>query len=312
MTRFLALMVALSFPLAARAGADSSGGGKSVVCRDTSGKILSVEMLDLYEARNLYGQAPLAMGSTVDEVMTAAKAKFSHTSFASSYLPEALDQLRAKLHVLPAGQKLTPIDDADPVIYDPGCKLEQAAVWVDSTLIVADRELWEAMDTRNQVALYAHETIYAAMRAEGDKNSRRARKIVGYVFSQFNFTWARAGLPAEPRILCLSASQFVNSTASEFWIYPDVDGNLVAQFEILHGRDLYDRTTAVYTGLAFDEKARKNVGVFEDLNSNFETGRTFMLSVVASSDGRTDMLSTAEFDRDGNEVAAEVRCTKQP
>ena len=41
--------------LASATGPSSSGGGKGVVCRDTKGKVLSVELLDLWEARAFPG-----------------------------------------------------------------------------------------------------------------------------------------------------------------------------------------------------------------------------------------------------------------
>ncbi len=39
----------------AHEGAISGGGGKGVVCRDTAGAITSVQTLDLYEAKVMYG-----------------------------------------------------------------------------------------------------------------------------------------------------------------------------------------------------------------------------------------------------------------
>ena len=54
MKTFLTTMLFLSSLSFASAGVDG-GGGKSVVCRDDSGKITSTEVLDIYEGKVQYG-----------------------------------------------------------------------------------------------------------------------------------------------------------------------------------------------------------------------------------------------------------------
>ncbi len=39
-------------------GAVSGGGGKGVICRDSSGAVTSAELLDLWEGQNLYKETP--------------------------------------------------------------------------------------------------------------------------------------------------------------------------------------------------------------------------------------------------------------
>jgi hypothetical protein len=312
--RILYVLFLASMPMAEakhRAGADISGGGKGVVCRDPAGHLLSVEMLDLYEARNLYALNPLAMGSNLDQVIAVAKEKFSHTVFDGAWtIPPELDRLRSQLRILPAGQKLVPVNDAAPIIHNPGCSLEQAAVWVNPSLVVADRELWEAMDARNQGALLAHEVIYSSTRAEGERDSRRARKIVGHIFSQFDFTGVRDGLPANPRTLCVSGAP--RGSYSEFWIYPNEKGQLVVQLDILHKSWLYGKTTAAFT-IPYVASGPSDTSVVElqDLVSGFETGRTFMLGARWNERGERE-LSARETDEKGELVTVPVHCTDQP
>lgn len=306
-----ALLVGVLASPSARGGADTSGGGKGVVCRDQANHILSVEMLDLYEARALFGLTPLSMGDTLDQTLAMAKSKFVNTVFDAAYtIPPALDQLRQKIHITPPGSHLEPIDDADPILHLDGCKLEQAAAWIDSGLVVADGELWAAMDARNQAALLAHEVIYARTRAEGEKNSRRARNIVGHVFSRFDFTGTRDGLPATPRTLCISGSAKAR-TNSEFWIYPDEKGQLVTQFEILHDSWLYDKTTAAFTTIPFDAKKQKIFGMEVcELVSNFEGGKIFTIFSRLDEKGERQ-LSTTELDDKGEEVDVPISCYEQ-
>src|SRR5437016_4965541 len=51
---FLILFAGSVHALGMRRGVDSSGGGTTVVCRDSFGRIRSAELLDLYEAQKTY------------------------------------------------------------------------------------------------------------------------------------------------------------------------------------------------------------------------------------------------------------------
>ena len=56
-------------PFAVAFGAVSGGGGKGVVCRRVDNSILSVRLLDLWEAETLYGETPiLATGQLAADV----------------------------------------------------------------------------------------------------------------------------------------------------------------------------------------------------------------------------------------------------
>jgi len=290
-----------------KAGADSSGGGKSVVCREPgTHRILSIEMLDLFEGRAMFGLEPLAMGTSLDEVIESAKAKFLHTveNADRSIFPD-LDRLKQKIRILPPGSRLEPVDDASPIVLPRGCDLEQAAVWVDKSLVMADRELWEAMDARNQGALIVHEVIYNWTRYEGEKNSRRARKIVAHVFSQFNFEGVKEGVPEKSQMCATTTPD--QKLESFFWIYPNHAGQLVAQFTKLRGTFLFGKTKTTFSSIKFSPSEQKeNVAEWQSLESNFETDGFFGLMSRPIDGGRS--LVAIERDETGKQVELPILC----
>ena len=62
---FTGLMVSLQV----FAGANGSGGGMGVVCKNTDGSVKSVELLDLWEARVIYSRTlEISSASVADQV----------------------------------------------------------------------------------------------------------------------------------------------------------------------------------------------------------------------------------------------------
>lgn len=257
----------------------------------------------------MFGLEPLAMGGTLEEAVALTKERLSHTTFDSARgMPLAIDRLRRMLRIMPPGTRLEPVDDASPIVLPQGCSLEQAAIWVDNTLVVADRELWEAMDARNQAALLAHEVVYSLTRGEGHKNSRRARKIVAHVFADLPLVGAREGRPQGARTLCASGGPGL--TFSQFWIYPGANGRLVAQIEILNGKWLYSKSTMTFQHIPFDGKDQKyNVSEWGELESMLEGGKSFGMD--ATGKGADRVLQVYELDEKGESVPAKLSCYDQ-
>lgn len=268
--------IAGAAPSLVKAGADSSGGGKSVVCRDGAGKILSIEMLDLYEARAMYTLEPLPMGVTLDEILAMAQAKLMSSSVVGELAGQRMLRLKERLKILPPGTRIEPVDDASPIALPQGCRLEQAAVWVDRGLVVADHELWHAMDSRNKASLIAHEVIYDITRTNGgEKNSRRARKIVGHAFSRYDFGDYREGIPNE-NFICFSMGSNARAFTS-FIGSAGADGKLVANLTHLEGRILFGKNVVRFRHLKYNEDSAQQKWDSAEIESSFETENSFAL-----------------------------------
>lgn len=276
---FLSASIAEASTKWIKAGADSSGGGKSVVCREggaPNGRINSIAMLDLYEARAMYGLELAGDGRSLDEHLEAVKAKLLYATPIGEYLLGGISRLRSKLRILPPGTRIEPVDDASPIALPEGCRLEQAAVWVDRGLVVADHEHWHAMDERNRAALIAHEVVYDATRKwGGEKNSRRARKIVAHAFATFEFGDYRGVTPNESSI-CLSNANNPRNYLS-FTAFADPSGRLVARIESLDGRMLFGKNFARFPSLKYREDSPVVKWDVAEIDSNFETENSVVL-----------------------------------
>jgi hypothetical protein len=310
---FWGVKLAVAAPTQWVKGVDSSGGAKSVVCRAANSTLISVELLDLYEARTMYGLKLLDMGADLDVVMEKAKDRVSSANRwwgKNVFYPQAV-KIKNTLRILPPQTKLEPVDDAVPAVKEEGCALEQSAVYVDEKLVVVDQEHWNAMDARNRGALIAHEEIYYRMRMdEKDENSRRARKLVGHLFSDFSFEEVSAGIPRGVWInICWSKDD--RKDAAAFWVYPNEKSEAVMQFTDLRGRMVFGKTTASSPGLKWPlgEELQSGVSIPFELASNFEAGREFYIS-RQSGTSPSDGTSGLSIALDGRRSEVPLFCIK--
>ncbi len=289
------------------AGADSSGGGKAVVCRENLvGRILSIEMLDVYEARAMYALEPEGMERTLDENLEAVKAKLLYATSSGESITAGISRLRQKLRILPPGTRIEPVDDASPIGLPKGCQLEQAAVWVDRGLVVADHEHWEAMDARNRAALITHEVVYDfTRRFGGEKNSRRARKITAHAFSSYEFGHYEQGVPnGAPYCFTVGNNTKV---ATSFRMYANDKGNLVARLSEFEGRILFGKNSATFPFLKYPAEGDHATWDNSEIESTFETESSIALKWdPASPQGERYSLITVD-DR-GVRIEVPVGC----
>jgi hypothetical protein len=145
----------LSFSLCASAGPSTSGGnGYAVICRSTSGGILSAELLDLYEATYRYHLNLLpSFGNLADDYARSTPG------------PNPRAELRRFLQILHfarPGQSVPALNDiGDTIAIPAGCGLEPAAFFSDSAdRVLVDPQIWEALNSLNQAALVSHELLY--------------------------------------------------------------------------------------------------------------------------------------------------------
>lgn len=206
----LILLALLSIGSVAQAagGTEVGGGGKGVVCRNSDGTVRSVELLDLWEARTLYGRQIQISDAPVAEQVSAVIKNMSRVhvpSFDSipynelqSEVTTALIEQAANVFLgKPApyisvkwlrGTTLTQTDDSFEDARPTDCAVEQIATYknavMNSTFLV-NHDLFDKMDKTNQAALIIHEAFYSAYRSPNmvTKSSVRARRAVGYLFA---------------------------------------------------------------------------------------------------------------------------------
>lgn len=169
----------------ANVGNEGAHGGGAVVCRDAQGKILSAELLDLYEGREEFGLTLMTSDDTVAQILSPiverAKA-MSARDFSRLYAE--IQQVMSKKKMLANHIGLEPVVDSFPTIKPKDCKIEQLANYKGDSVVLIDGELWEHLNNDNRAALIVHEAVYKILRdRELVRNSRKARMIIAQLFS---------------------------------------------------------------------------------------------------------------------------------
>jgi hypothetical protein len=188
-TRFI-LFVLFGLTSLAHAGKEGHG-GSSVVCRDKAGQILSVDVLDLYEAREQYHLTVASQTGTAEEVAFRMLDRLIDTSRKNfEKVPRYLGPVISGKNVLPKGVRVKPVNDVFPAIEPreepnaPQCKIEPLANYQENGTVLVDGDLWRRLSPTQQAALYLHEAIYASLReSERAMDSRKARRITAHLFA---------------------------------------------------------------------------------------------------------------------------------
>lgn len=210
--------------VSAFAGVMNGGGGKGVVCRNSQNQITSVELLDLWEARTLYGENPIfsipANGYEFGVGAALIKLKDSYPYKGNGMTgPHAgcrdqeciLGSLQdqAALFLKPnstvvrlRGVTLELTNDSYEVARPSDCEIQQIVNYQQGGKILINQDLYEKMNILNQVALIAHESYYAMLRSKAfEANSIRTRRAIGYIMSGNDFVLNTPSIP-ESHLLC--------------------------------------------------------------------------------------------------------------
>jgi hypothetical protein len=213
------ILMSFATTIALAGPGERGGGGKGVVCRDKSGRIESVQLLDLWESQVLFSRPARISKEPIERQITRALEQLKN-SVAVIGLPtvpetEINQQLsrsvqrfvrdRKMLH----GVTLTLTPDSYEVAYPTQCSIEQIVTYIDGSdpQILVNADLWEKLDTTNKAALIVHEASYSLLRLFFDeKDSVRVRRAVGYVFAGNYFSSLKQILP--PRYVVCEANLF--------------------------------------------------------------------------------------------------------
>lgn len=178
----LCLMVS-AFSAYAGGGDRVGNGGDVLVCGD------SVELLDIYEARTkgykfkqLKEDTPLKMlqellNTNLEKLQTIRTAKL--LKYASTFYQEA--KMLPNIH-------LNDVNDSGLVAIPRGCKLEQIVVQLaeydimpDGQRYTVNLDLWNKLNSFNQMALILHESIYREAIESRMNSSMVVRAMVGQI-----------------------------------------------------------------------------------------------------------------------------------
>lgn len=230
------LLTVFLLPASAITGTNSGGGGVVVVCKDGD-KIQSVELLDLWEAKqglNPYLKyTPIYTNSSVADQVTAGIARLKSAFVVSPiqppnlpsdvYLADLLEDVTNAFllnnNVQPGffspvldqltGAGQLPLTDDIWEVWTPAppCDMEQAITYDDAGEIAyMDMDLVNLLNNTDKAALFLHEALYKSLRTySAEASSIRVRRSIGYAMSGNSFTSIASHIPTV-RIECTSAS----------------------------------------------------------------------------------------------------------
>jgi hypothetical protein len=234
----------------------------------------SVELLDLFEARALYGLDPSPERNSVDDYLNDVEKKMRGIYEGAWFTASPfflITEARSRMRLLPSGTELVNLDDAEEIALPTGCKTEQLAVYRENALLLINRDLWEALDTRNRAALFVHEGIYRLDRATEAKNSIYARKVTGHLFAEFHFEPIMMGIPKDAQQCVISSKKRPELLVPHYNFYlfetPGKRHSVTLQFIGIGGKTPFARTY-VETPLIESERG---ASMYAQLQSGFET-----------------------------------------
>ncbi len=207
-------------------GTINGGGGKGVACT-TEGK-KSLEILDFYEARLLYGlDVPENLNSKEEAVEKLAQLVGRHYANADTVLDakyfegikKKIDAVVLnKIKFISADKKLNATNDSFEPLIGKSCEIVQIAVFYDESTLLVDKSLWDGLNWTNRIGLVAHELFYSLHRQKGATNSVMTRKLVGQLFSTVGAVAISAGVPKDQdkSVHCLLQNQSTKAYAASF------------------------------------------------------------------------------------------------
>ena len=169
-------------------GGDSSGGGPSIVCRNPDKTIVSVSLLDLYEAQILYGLKLNNSNDTVDHQVSAVSRQLAELNLFLGYdFDAAITSIRTNVKWFPDGVVINPGSDIgnDHAVPVPnGCTIELVGFYESTGRLVISKTLFDHLSLTEQAAFYVHEALYKIARSRVEaQNSGSTRKLNGYLFA---------------------------------------------------------------------------------------------------------------------------------
>jgi hypothetical protein len=247
-------------------GTVNGGGGKGVACLKDGKQ--TVEVLDLYEAKNLYNLEINAAPEGEDQAeeylvnLVARHYYENKTDNYSEYVELTKNSIRKfitnKIKFIESDNKLTNTSDSFEPLIGKDCSIVQIATFYDETALLIDRSLWVQLDWTNKMALLAHEYFYYQGRLKGASNSIMSRKFVGQLFSTKGVRPLSDGVPSDKtKVLQCFIRDSNRAKVGEALVFDTVDpkngSNEIEMMEIvftnLLAQPIMFRTSALITGV---------------------------------------------------------------
>ena len=181
----------MSFSKASKKGGLVGNGGGTVVCRDETHRIKTIQLLDYYESmlhpgmkidiQNLSGDWKAKANAVIERVRAKSEMRYQlYSKWLEKFESERL---------LLEGVQFSTVADSGYIGVPIGCAFEQAAIqrrpnFSEDPRYFINSELWNAMDDSQKAGLVLHEIIYREAIGYGHTDSIRARYLTGLYSSE--------------------------------------------------------------------------------------------------------------------------------
>lgn len=189
MKNILAALVLFTANLVFASGTTIGNGGNSIVCKNSTGSITSVEMLDLYEAR--VAGLTLKFNSHLSTYRDIIDENLSRWQKIAPYRVAQYKKWLTEFEteaLFASGVDIPAIPDTGSVVLPTGCELRPIAFQrPDSEIFpgvkryTVSKDLWNLMDEVQKAGLVMHELIYREGILAGHKTSFPTRYFNGYL-----------------------------------------------------------------------------------------------------------------------------------
>lgn len=237
-------------------GPISSGGGMVVVC-DQGNNQQTVELLEYYESRVLYGDNVVAKatGDLTEDYYQLAKRTYALQGYPEM---EPVNMEKHVNHFLGKIDWVQPhslpfLNDHGPTVdITENCQIKQLAIFYDTKQrISVVKELWEQMDSMNQAALITHEIYYFYERKFAEMTSSSTRSFVRQILTsevQQPVYFASEGAIARCTTKRSKSYPMLGQSHDFEFLVIQKDGKTVLQFNTFGVRAFITRTIASYDG----------------------------------------------------------------
>ncbi len=218
------ILLALLFSFNVFSGGEKGNGGGAWVCLNNSGdKIRWIKLLDTFEAENEFGYKLISAGLTAKEYKLSVFRKLKR------YNGDLFNKLSSLLNEIESNTffTLSELDIVKDHFYrvrpsrslcrSGHVKYAQVANMTPDERLLISSELYYHLSARDKAALYIHELVYFYLRVEfGDTHSKRAREIVGALFSELSDDELKKIL--NRTFINIDKQSFVLIQKNDFWM----------------------------------------------------------------------------------------------
>lgn len=196
--KFVLFTVVLIFTaLAGASGVRVGNGGHGVICKDSAGRPMPTELLDLYEAVHVYGRAPqMIFVSSLDEAIQFYREQLQFVLPSDHPFFRRFDQVALlTFHVVLSDEELPPTDDlglGDRLVPGKSCRVEQIAILEESPFdgrLKVSREFWTGSSYQDQALLILHEAFHGWFWYPGERieTAKALRQLIGLLYTSSLF-----------------------------------------------------------------------------------------------------------------------------